>query len=128
MRHRLVVRLFAALLAIVSALSGPGTAIAHGHAHEQEAHDHAQTTLLSPGAAEHATVTAPEQPDGEHALLHAQGAAIVHLAAAVLPAQPVSLPDAALLRGALVGIRPTDGSPIRGRASPPDQPRAPPRG
>lgn len=128
MRSRLVVRLFAAVLAIISALSSPVTALAHGHAHEHETHHHAQTAPSSPEAAEHATVTAPEPPSGEHVLLHAQCIAIVHLAAAVLPPQPASLPDDAPPRGALVGVQPVVGSPMQGRASPPDQPRAPPRG
>lgn len=128
MRSRPALRLVAALLALVTGFSNPVTAIAHGVAHEHEAHRVAH--LASPATIQAVdAAVAPDSPAGEeHPFLHAQCTAVVDLAAALPRATWVSVPDAEPPRVVAPSNRwDLDGSPPE-RSSPPDQPRAPPLG
>ena len=128
MRLRPVPRFILALLAFVTGLSSPVTAIAHGVAHAHEAHAVAHVAMSTMAATEAACDAADSHSDDEHAILHARCTAVVHLVAAALPPAPASLPEAAQVRRVRVGLQPSLGVPTPTRASPPDQPRAPPLG
>lgn len=132
MRCRPALHLFAALLALVTGLSSPLRALAHGlaheHAHEQEAPAVAHRASHAPTAPAEAVVTADSPAGGLHAPLHAQCTAIVHLPVGLLPEPPACFPAADVPRAVPPGIQPVLGFPPQERGSPPDQPRAPPLG
>jgi hypothetical protein len=126
-------RLLATALSFIATLSSPAMALAHGEAHEHQAASH-PAGPHGWEAGNHAPVgesAAAAQDDDDHAELHARlhadcrTRAVHAYGVAVLPTSLAAIPAVAVSRVPVAILARTVFEP-RGRAAPPDQPRAPP--